>query len=180
MPVETSEAVRIYMDKHKEDGNIPAPGNTLNQIKTSVSYDSKVGDSHTANADKAQRETVKLPGTFWDHQGTTCYNPLRTDPRVEAILGERKYKEQISKDSPDDMKLKIEQLAQQVATLTALLGQKVKEPEEPEVITEPAKPDYENMKYYDLLTVVQSMYPELRGKPKKDNLLEMIRQKEEK
>jgi hypothetical protein len=63
------------------------------------------------------------PGQRVGGRGTTIYNPLRSDPRVEAVLGELRYKAKPREDTPDALKLKMAQQQEafnvQIAALTA-------------------------------------------------------------
>ena len=171
----TSDAVKLFMEKNK--GGESVPGQAINQLKNTMEYDPNAGDAQTASGAKAQREAPKLPGSWWDHGGTTQFNPLPSDPRVEAILGVKKYKAAISKESPEAQQLKIATLEQQVAMLTTLVGAKVQEPAELEPVKlENEIPDYENMEYSDLLTTAKSMYPDLKGRMKREILIQRIKE----
>lgn len=63
-----------------------------------------------------------LPGQRIMGMGTTVANPLRSDPRVEAVLGEKRYKEKAPETSPNQMKIEIQRLNNIVETLLKQSG----------------------------------------------------------
>lgn len=94
-------------------------------MKTTYEEPSEASGPGYATASKAQADTPKLPGQVWDKNGTTLYNPLRSDPKVEAVLGEFRYHEKEREDTPDAMRLKLKQMEAKLAQFTELLAGKM-------------------------------------------------------
>jgi hypothetical protein len=101
-----------------------------NPIGTVGEYDPKSSPVYETafSADKIANVGLK-PGQKRGHYGTTVFNPKRNDPEVEAVLGPDVYKQKISKNSPDAMRLEqlelknlIAQQAAQIAMLTQIVS----------------------------------------------------------
>lgn len=65
-----------------------------------------------------------LPGQNVVGNGSTIYNPNRSDPRVERILGEARYKAKKPENSVETMQAKMIEMQNQVAILTAVISNK--------------------------------------------------------
>ncbi len=61
------------------------------------------------------------PSQHWGQSGTTLYNPLRSDPKVEAIYRKEVYTEKEVAGGLNEHQRKIEELTAQVEQLTRIL-----------------------------------------------------------
>ncbi len=65
-------------------------------------------------------EAKYAAGQFSTNNGSTIYNPLRSYPRVERILGEARYKSKKTENSPEVMANKLIEMQNKLDMLTAL------------------------------------------------------------
>lgn len=100
-------------------------------------------------------------------RGTTVYNILPSDPRMEAIYGERKYKERPREGDPNVQKAEIDELKNKVEMLTNLLAKKV---EDKDTKSDSAV----DMPYTELLARAKEIDPSLKGRPKAIDLKAII------
>lgn len=105
-----------------------------------------------------------LPGQYVVGNGSTIYNPNRSDPRVERIYGEKRYKVKVPDNSPEKMQNTIVELTNKVNMLTSMVaGQPVPQPiKTKEEIAEEAQggmteADFNAMKYQDLVHLAKSL-----------------------
>ncbi len=94
-----------------------------NPVGTTGEYDPKTSEAYETafSADKISHIGLKA-GQHRGHYGTTVFQPKRCDPEVEAILGKHEYKQKISKDSPDAIRLKQVELENVIATQQAQIN----------------------------------------------------------
>jgi len=102
-------------------GGNESPAN-LNDVQVSATYADAGGiiPGVFSAADVAQQPI--LPGQRIMGKGTTVANPLRSDPRVEAVLGEKRYREKAPESSPNQMKIEVERLKNMVEMLLMQKG----------------------------------------------------------
>lgn len=67
-------------------------------------------DPRMATGSKARARNSTLPGQQWSVDGTTCYNPLQSDPRVEAVLGKKVYRETVKVDRVGELEAQLAEL----------------------------------------------------------------------
>jgi hypothetical protein len=67
-----------------------------------------------------KNDRPQMPGQRWNRTRTTLYNPKDSDPRVEAIRGEKRYK---AKDDPLSANAMRHTLEDQQATIKSLQKQ---------------------------------------------------------
>jgi hypothetical protein len=118
--------------------NLGNPVSIGNPVGTIGEYDPRTSPVYDTamSADKISGFGLK-PGQKRGHFGTTVFQPKRNDPEVEAVLGPDVYKQKISSDSPEVLRLKqldleniIKQQQAQIDTLTKLMSGKL--PDVPE------------------------------------------------
>ena len=77
-------------------------------------------------AKKAQEHAKAMgqvhPSQHWGQNGTTLYNPLRSDPKVEKIYGKEVYTEAEVAGGLNEHQRKIDELTAQMEQLTKILG----------------------------------------------------------
>jgi hypothetical protein len=120
------EAIKQYVEKN-------APQESVGMANDSSARPNDI----TVNATYTPPGSI-IPGTFSSAnvrtdsilfgqtimgKGTTIANPLRSDPRVEAVLGKQEYKVKKDNDSPDQQSLKIARLENMVEALLKERGQ---------------------------------------------------------
>jgi len=137
---DTSEAVRIFEERQPPK----ASGADVNAIGVDSFYDesSVLGDMTIASPSKTKG--ASMPGEFIGGRGTTVYNPLRSDPRVEAILGKEKYNPKAPEDTPQALKLELEALKNKLESMTQIMGARLTDtPQKISVSVEDVKTDDE-------------------------------------
>lgn len=118
-------------------------------------------------------------------KGTTVFNMKPSDPRYEAIHGERRYKEKPKEHDPNVQRDKVEKLQQQVEMLTQMLAGKVAKEEAPEPADTKAEeaPDTSDedvtntvydMSYSDLVKEAKKIDPSIKGRPPKDKVVAIV------
>jgi hypothetical protein len=154
--VETLEAMKAFEARQTLKGGEEPGGANLSDIHVSATYADAGGiiPGVASSADVAQQSL--MPGQRITGKGTTVANPLRSDPRVEAILGEKKYHTKEPAVSQDKMRLEIEQLKNMVEIL---LRQQGKDAVAAEIRAEPPKfdDDFEEKSYQELKSLAKQL-----------------------
>lgn len=121
---ETLKAFELGSTRASEDRAVIAPPVGYS-MKSTYEEPSEASGPGYATASKARATTQAMPGQQWDASGTTLYNPLPSDPRVERILGERRYNERVQEDSTAAMRIRLKEMEDKLAHVTELLSAKV-------------------------------------------------------
>lgn len=83
------------------------------------------------------------PGQHYDGSGKTIFNPPRSSPEVEAVLGEKKYNPKPRPESSDMVRLKVSQMEAQIQQQNNMIAELVAKLSggKTETIPEPPTPD---------------------------------------
>lgn len=121
------ETTRAFSAAVGSTGGIP------NEITSGTLF--RTGANYDMNPKTGQR-----PMHFIDDNGmkiaTTVMNPLRSDPKVEAVLGELRYKVKPRPESAAAQNIRIAELENQIKAMMALLAQATKINAAPEPVSE--------------------------------------------
>jgi len=112
-------------------------------------------------------DPVQQPGVLSVAQ-PTVFKMLRSDPRVEAVLGEAKYQEKVEEKSVPAMAARIEDLESKINLLLGVIqGAGIKQAAQPVV----AQPDTETKPVKDVREELDALnYQDLRHKAKEMGL----------
>lgn len=118
--------------------------------ETSRAFSAAVGSGSGATDDVFSGSMAQLHGGFADYtrdpktgrypmhfindngvlRPTTIMNPRRSDPAVEAVLGEAKYKVKPRPESASAQNLRIAELENQLKAMMAIMAGQMKQPED--------------------------------------------------
>jgi len=90
-------------------------GREISSIKTGVLFEPDIPANPRIMVPEMR------PGQFWDAAGSTLYNPLDSDPKVEAVLGKKTYKAIPRDNTPDQFKLQIAEMQSKIDQLTGII-----------------------------------------------------------
>ena len=127
-------------------GSAPARGQDINEIGIEGFYEPS---SPPSGVQMSPEQQVKKAGQHWDEHRTTLFNPKRSDPRVEAVLGKEVYNPAKNKKSGDALSLQIEKQNIQIKQLQDMV-MSLGKPDAGSPTQEVTAVSYEDMKWPEL------------------------------